>query len=188
MLKVIVGPSDGYVEAEIASNRKEGKKVVVISSEHGFDPLELASIAKINALDPKFILSGVYVSRAFNVFQAEKLISELGPEKANSLHASLLVAIDVHTLFLDEGISIKGLKRFSHCMSELKRRSSNLRCLFVFKSTLVRGTSSLVKEASLQADELATFNYSGENCRNFRTNPLPLSSDPPSLGGFSSVD
>jgi len=95
MLKVVVGPPDGYVEGEIASVRKEGKRVVVISSERGSNPLDLVRIAKLNALEPKFILSGVYVSRAFNVFQAERLISELGPEAAISMSALLLVAVSL---------------------------------------------------------------------------------------------
>ena len=45
MLKVVVGPPDGYVEGEIASVRRVGKRVVVISSERGFDPLARAKYA-----------------------------------------------------------------------------------------------------------------------------------------------
>ena len=67
MLKVVVRRPDGYVESEILSIRRENRKVVVISSEHGFDSLELARIAKLNILDPKFILNEVYVSRACEI-------------------------------------------------------------------------------------------------------------------------
>jgi len=154
MLRVIVAPpSSKQVEERIIGFREQKGKVMIISSEHSLDFVALSLIAASKGMNPQDALRGIYLSRAFNMFQAENLMSEMGPRAALESKASVLLAIDIHELFLDETNFADRARRFTQSVWQMKNNSRGLTCELIFRSADDRGSSGLLGSAISAADE-----------------------------------
>ncbi len=176
MLRVIVAsPDSKQVEERIISYREQGK-VMIVSSEHSLDVVALSLIAASRGMNPQDALRGIYLSRAFNMFQAENLMSEIGPRVALESKANALLVVDIHELFLDETNFADRARRFTQSVWQMKSNSRNLTCELIFRSADDKGSSGLLGSAISAADEFEELHASG-------TTPSTLSSAPlsPSL-------
>jgi hypothetical protein len=154
MLRVIVAPPDSkQVEERIIGYREQKGKVMIISSEHSLDVVALSLVAASRGMNPQDALRGIYLSRAFNMFQAENLMSEMGPRAALESKASVLLAIDIHELFLDETNFADRARRFTQSVWQMKNNSRDLTCELIFRSAHDKGSSGLLGSAISAADE-----------------------------------
>jgi|GEM_PF-3345925 len=154
MLRVIVAtPDSKQVEERIIGYREQRGKVMIISSEHSLDVVALSLIAASRGMNPQDALRGIYLSRAFNMFQAENLMSEIGPRVALDSKAGVLLAVDVHELFLDETNFADRARRFTQSVWQMKNNSRDLTCELIFRSADGKGSSGLLGSAISAADE-----------------------------------
>ncbi len=155
MLRVVVAPqSSKLVEERIVDYRERMGKVVIISSEHSLDVIAMSLAAASRGINPQEALRSIYLSRAFNVFQAENLMSETGPGVAAELKASIFLAVDIHELFLDEENFSDRAKRFAQSVWRMKDNTRELTCELIFRSMGDRGSRGLLGSAISAADEL----------------------------------
>jgi len=153
MLRVVVAPPGSDVEARIIDHRERGGKVMVIGSEHSLDVIAMSVAAASRGMNPQEALRGVYISRAFNMFQAENLMSETGPTAAVDFRASAFFAIDLHDLFLVDGDFSENARRFAQSVWQMKHKTRDITCELVFKSVGDKGSKGFLGSALSAADE-----------------------------------
>jgi hypothetical protein len=93
------------VRAELSTDKGGlGSSVVFVDGGNSFSPYLVAEVARGYGLEPRSVLEGIYVSRAFTAYQLSSLIQEKLEPFLNSKRAGLLVVSDVTSLFFDEDI------------------------------------------------------------------------------------
>jgi hypothetical protein len=141
------------VEGRVVDYRERMGKVVIISSERSLDVVAMSLAAASRGMSPQEALRRVYLSRAFNMFQAENLMSETGPRVAAELKATVFLAVDIHELFLDEENFSERARRFTQSVWRMKHNTRGLTCELIFRSVNDRGSRGLLGSAISAADE-----------------------------------
>jgi len=178
MLSVVIAPPESsQLEKRIVDYRERRGRVVIISSERSLRVTDMSLIAASRGMNPRETLKGIYVSRAFNMFQAENLMSEAGARAAMDLRADILLAIDLHELFLSEENFADSARRFSQSVWRMKQSARDLTCELIFRSMVARGSKGLLGSAVSAADEFEELSSADVH----ELSPVPLSSAPPSL-------
>jgi hypothetical protein len=79
--------------------------VIFIEGGYTFRLYQIAQLAKVHQLDPRKVLSNIYISRAFTAYQAVSLIMEQLKDATKKYDAKLVIISDIAGFFLDKDIS-----------------------------------------------------------------------------------
>jgi hypothetical protein len=79
--------------------------VIFIEGGYTFRLYQIAQLAKVHQLDPRKVLSNIYISRAFTAYQAVSLIMEQLKDATKKYNAKLVIISDIARFFLDKDIS-----------------------------------------------------------------------------------
>jgi hypothetical protein len=89
--------------------------VVFIDGGNSFDLYQVVQLAQIHNLDPKKVLDGIFISRAFTAYQVEELIMQRLKETVKKFNAKLVIISDIAGFFLDQDIpEFEAQRIFSH--------------------------------------------------------------------------
>ncbi len=89
--------------------------VVFIDGGNLFDLYQIAQLAQIHYLDPKKVLEGIFISRAFTAYQVEELIMNQLKEAIKKFNSKLVIISDIAGFFLDKDIpEFEAQRVFSH--------------------------------------------------------------------------
>jgi RecA/RadA recombinase len=78
--------------------------VVFIDGGNTFELYQIARLAQLYHLNPKQVLSNIYLSRAFTAYQATSLIMHHLKEATKKYNAKLVIISDIAGFFLDKDI------------------------------------------------------------------------------------
>lgn len=97
-----------------------GTDVIFVDGGNTFRLYQVSRIAQLHQLDPRQVLKGIYISRAFTAYQMTSIILERLKETVNKYDSKLVIISDIAGLYLDKDIKPREAKRiFSQLIAYL---------------------------------------------------------------------
>jgi hypothetical protein len=97
-----------------------GSNVIFIDGGNTFRLSNIARLAQLHQLDPRQVLEGIFISRAFTAYQLTSLIMEKLEETIKTCNAKLVVISDIAGFFLDNDVPHEEAERvYSQIVSYL---------------------------------------------------------------------
>ena len=88
-----------------------GTKVIFVDGGNTFRLYQVSRIAQFHQLNPRKVLEGIYISRAFTAHQMTSIVLERLKAIVNAFDAKLVVISDIAGLYLDRDIPTGEAKR-----------------------------------------------------------------------------
>jgi len=107
-------------------------RVVYIDGGNTFDPYAISAIAQEQGLEPKSVLDGIFISRAFTAYQLTALVFEKLEETSKRYRSKLVIISDITGLFLDRDVpKIEGRDIFMKMTQHLSNIASRRRAVII---------------------------------------------------------
>jgi len=107
-------------------------RVVYIDGGNTFDPYAISAIAQEHGLEPKSVLDGIFISRAFTAYQLTALVFEKLEETSKRYRSKLVIISDITGLFLDRDVpKIEGRDIFMKMTQHLSNIASRRRAVII---------------------------------------------------------
>jgi len=107
-------------------------RVVYIDGGNTFDPYVISAIAQEHGLEPKSVLDGIFISRAFTAYQLTALVFEKLEETSKRYRSKLVIISDITGLFLDRDVpKIEGRDIFMKMTQHFSNIASRRRAVII---------------------------------------------------------
>jgi hypothetical protein len=87
-----------------------GTRVVFVDGGNSFKLYEVSRIAQLHQLNPREVLEGIIISRAFTAYQMATLVMEKLKETVEQFSSKFVLVSDITGLFLDKDIPLREAK------------------------------------------------------------------------------
>jgi hypothetical protein len=99
-----------------------GSNLVFIDGANTFRLYQTTRLSRLLQLDPKQVLDGIYISRAFTAYQMASLILQRLEDAVETCNAKLVIISDIAAMFLDKDVEDEEAKKI---YSQITTRLSN---------------------------------------------------------------
>jgi hypothetical protein len=88
-----------------------GGNIVFVDGGNSFNLYQVAKLARVHHLNPRQVLEGIHISRAFTAYQVTALVLHKLKEAVKQFDAKLVVISDIAGFFLDKDVDDEEAKR-----------------------------------------------------------------------------